>query len=116
MTEGVSVPPGLPVFRLEEHFAKWEFQARHHLTASDAESMSLGALLALEEDGGARARRLLSELSLGYTPTRGTRALRSAVADTYHTVAPEEVICFAGAEEGLYWALRCLAGPGDHAI
>lgn len=35
----------LPDFRLETHFAKWEFSARHHLCASDAESLSLADLL-----------------------------------------------------------------------
>ena len=31
----------LPDFKLETHFSKWEFQARYHMTASDAESMSM---------------------------------------------------------------------------
>ena len=37
----------LPDFRLETHFSKWEFKAKYHLTASDAESMSMRELLAL---------------------------------------------------------------------
>ena len=36
----------LPDFRLETHFARWEFTAEHHLTASDAEAMSMRELLA----------------------------------------------------------------------
>ena len=37
----------LPDFRLETHFSKWEFKARYHMTASDAESMSMRELLAI---------------------------------------------------------------------
>ena len=31
----------LPDFRLETYLARWEFAARFHMTASDAESMAL---------------------------------------------------------------------------
>ncbi|KAF2391967.1 hypothetical protein [Pseudomonas frederiksbergensis] len=37
----------LPDFRLETYFAKWEFSARYHMTASDAQSMCIKDLLAL---------------------------------------------------------------------
>jgi len=37
----------LPDFRLETHFSKWECHARYHMTASDAESMSMRDLLAM---------------------------------------------------------------------
>ena len=30
----------LPDFRLETHFSRWEFKAKHHMTASDAETMT----------------------------------------------------------------------------
>jgi len=100
----------LPDFRLEVHLGRWEFAARHHLTASDAESLSVAEVLG--EDGLAE----LGALRLGYTPTWGTDALREAVAATYDTVAPADVLAFAGAEEAMFWALQELAGPGDHAV
>lgn len=34
-------------FELEIHFSKWEFNAKYHMTASDSESMSMEALLAM---------------------------------------------------------------------
>ena len=37
----------LPDFKLETYFSKWEFQAKYHLTASDAESLSMRELLAM---------------------------------------------------------------------
>ena len=35
----------LPDFRLEVHFSRWEFLARHNLTASDAQTMTVTELL-----------------------------------------------------------------------
>ena len=32
-------------FALETYFSKWEFSAKHHMTASDAQSMTMGELL-----------------------------------------------------------------------
>ena len=103
----------LPAFALEQHFAQWEFRARHHLTASDGESMSVAELLALGGDG---AQERLLQMSLGYVPTWGTQALREAVAARYRRVEPEDVLTFAGAEEAIFWALQMLLGPGDHAL
>jgi Predicted ornithine cyclodeaminase, mu-crystallin homolog len=39
----------LPDFRLETYFSRWEFTARHHLTASDAQTMTMTELLALAD-------------------------------------------------------------------
>lgn len=102
----------LPDFRLEVHFARWEFAATHHLTASDAETLTVDELLALESD----ARDRLGQLRLGYTETWGGEELRDAVAATYDAVEAEDVLCFAGAEEAMFWALQELVGPSDHAV
>jgi aspartate/methionine/tyrosine aminotransferase len=103
----------LPDFRLEVYLGRWEFAAEHHLTASDAQTMSLGELLALGSDAD---RAAFAELGLGYVPTWGTPALRQAIASTYDRVAPDDVLTFAGAQEGLYWVLQHLLQPGDHAV
>jgi aspartate/methionine/tyrosine aminotransferase len=104
----------LPDFRLEVYLGEWEFKARHHLTASDAETLTIGELLA---QAGGEDREAFSRLGLGYAPTWGSEALREAIASTYETIDPERhVLAFAGAEEAMYWALQELVGPGDHAI
>jgi aspartate/methionine/tyrosine aminotransferase len=103
----------LPEFRLESYFGVWEFKARYHLTASDAETLAINDLLAMADD---EDRRRWEELRLGYIPTEGTPELRRAIADTYETVEPEDVLAFAGAEEGLYCAMHALLTPQDHAI
>ncbi|WP_035845167.1 aminotransferase class I/II-fold pyridoxal phosphate-dependent enzyme [Kitasatospora azatica] len=103
----------LPDFRLESYFSRWEFTARHHLTASDAQTMPMAELLALADPGDQRA---WADLELGYTETYGDPGLRQAIADSYQLAGPEHVLCFAGAEEGLYVAMRTLLGPDDHAV
>lgn len=103
----------LPDFRLETYLARWEFAARFHMTASDAESMSLADLLSLAEPAD---RQMFEHLWLGYVPTFGGEALRQAVASTYATVSPDNVLAFAGGGEAIYVALHALLGSDDHAI
>ncbi|ONI67734.1 aminotransferase [Kribbella sp. ALI-6-A] len=105
--------PTLPDFRLETYFSRWEFSARYHLTASDAQSLPMSELLALADDDG---RRRWESLELGYTETRGLPALREEIARTYDGLEADDVMCFAGAEEGIYLAMRVLLEPGDHVV
>ncbi len=103
----------LPDFRLEVFFERWEFNARHNLAASDAQTLTVAELLALGSD---EQRDAFERLALGYIPTWGTAALREAIASTYERVGPEHVLTFAGAEEAMFWALQELVEPGEHAI
>jgi aspartate/methionine/tyrosine aminotransferase len=103
----------LPDFRLETYFSRWEFTARYHLTASDAQTMTLRELLAL---AGAEDRAAFENLALGYTETYGDPALRAAIAGTYEHVQPADVLCFAGAEEAIYLAMNVLLEASDHAV
>jgi len=103
----------LPDFRLETYFSKWEFSARYHMTASDAQSMTLKDLLALAD---AADREAFETLSLGYTQTFGAPELLEVIAATYERQTPADLLCFAGAEEGLYVAMHALLDKGDHAI
>ncbi|GAA3568955.1 pyridoxal phosphate-dependent aminotransferase [Kribbella ginsengisoli] len=105
--------PTLPDFKLETYFSRWEFSARYHLTASDAQTMAVSSLLELADEDG---RRRWETLALGYTETRGLPALREEIAGTYDVVVPEDVLCFAGAEEAIYLAMHALLEPGDHAV
>ena len=100
-------------FELEAYFTRWEFAARYHMTASDAESLSLEALLAMGSD---EDREAFDRLWLGYTETRGDPRLRELIAGTYATLEARHVLCFAGAEEGVYTAMRVLLQPRDHAV
>ncbi|NID17200.1 aminotransferase class I/II-fold pyridoxal phosphate-dependent enzyme [Luteibacter yeojuensis] len=103
----------LPDFRLETYFSRWEFAARYNLAASDAQSMRLSDLLALASPAD---REAFESLHLGYTQTYGAPALRETIAATYAQRDADDVLCFAGAEEGIYIAMRVLLEPDDHAI
>ncbi|GLX01990.1 pyridoxal phosphate-dependent aminotransferase [Microtetraspora sp. NBRC 16547] len=103
----------LPDFRLETHFSRWEFTARHHMTASDVQTMTLGELLALADE---HDRATFENLPLGYTETYGDPALREVIAQMYERADAADVICFAGAEEALYLAMNVLLDAGDHAV
>lgn len=103
----------LPDFRLETHFSKWEFRAEHHLTASDAESMSMRDLLAFASP---EQRAEFDDLWLGYTETWGAPDLRGAVAATFRARTAADVLCLAGASEGIFLANNVLLDASSHAI
>ena len=103
----------LPDFRLETHFSKWEFKAEYHLTASDAESMSLRDLLAMATP---EEREAFDSMWLGYTETFGAPDLRETIAGLYESRSADEVLCFAGASEGIFAANSVLLDKDSHAI
>ena len=81
----------LPEFKLETHFTKWEFRARYHMTASDAESISLRDLLAMATP---EEREEFDGMWLGYTETFGAPDLRETLSirlfgpDAVYTARP----------------------------
>ena len=100
-------------FALETYFSRWEFSAKYHMTASDMESLAMSDLLSMAAPDD---RQSFENLWLGYTETYGLPELREEIAGTYRTAAAENILCFAGAEEGVYVAMRVLLGKDDHAI
>jgi len=107
------MPTPLGVFRLEEYLGHWEFRARYHLTASDAQSSTVRELLSYADDGD---RDAWERHSLQYVEVEGGPALRQIIASTYESIEPDDVLCFAGAQEGLWCLMHALLGTGDHAI
>lgn len=103
----------LPEFALETYLGTWEFAARHHMTASDAQSLTIRELLTLA--GPAALDTLLDEL-LAYTRPNGAPDLRAAIAATSTECVADDVLCFAGAEEGLYAFYHTVMNADDHAI
>jgi aspartate/methionine/tyrosine aminotransferase len=100
-------------FALERYFAKWEFAVENVLCASDTEPYAMSDLLALADD---EARHRWDSLKLGYTESLGLPALRGEIAELYEHVDADEVMTFAGAEEGVYLAMHALLDAGEHAI
>ena len=103
----------LPDFKLETHFSRWEFKARYHMTASDAESLRLCDLLAMASP---EERADFEGLWLGYTETYGAPDLREVIAETYDNRGAAEILCFAGASEGIFAANAVLLDKDSHAI
>src|SRR5687767_11693918 len=100
-------------FALERFFARWEFAVEHLLCASDVEGYPMGELLALADD---ETRALWDRLTLGYSESSGHPLLRREIAALYSGLEPEDVLVFAGAEEGIFCLVNVLLGPGDHAV
>ncbi|HID67876.1 MAG TPA: aminotransferase class I/II-fold pyridoxal phosphate-dependent enzyme [Roseibacterium sp.] len=105
--------PTFPDFRLETYFSKWEFKARYHMTASDAESLSMRDLLAMATEA---ERADFDNLWLGYTETFGAPDLREAIAATFQRQSASNVLCFAGASEGIFAANSVILDADSHAI
>ncbi len=99
-------------FRLERFFAQYEFQVKHLLCASDAETLSVAELLALEPG----AKEQLEALRLGYSESAGHPALRAAIAGLYRGISPGEVLVFTGAQEAIFAFFNVALGAGDHLI
>ena len=100
-------------FALERYFAQWEFAARYVLCASDVEPIAMSELLAMADDD---ARDRWESLRLGYTESLGLPALRNEVAALYPGLTADDVVMFAGAEEGVFLAMHALLGAHDHAV
>lgn len=105
---GVQVAP----FRIEQYYARHEFTAAFMLSSSDAESVAVVDLLALEPGSEER----LQGLRLGYTESAGSPALREVIASVYRDVGPDDVVVVSAAEEGIFAVYHALLGPGDHVI
>lgn len=103
----------IPKFKLEEFWKEYEFTAPNLLCCSDAETWSLKELLSLADP---MSQKLWDSLTLGYTESPGHPLLRQEIANLYSTLSADNVLTFAGAEEGIYCAMRVLIEPGDHVI
>ena len=99
-------------FRIEQYYAVHEFTAPYMLSSSDAESVAISDLLALEPDA---TERLFAQ-RLGYTESAGAPEFRAAAAAIYETLEPDDVVVVSAAEEGIFTAYHALLQPGDHVV
>jgi aspartate/methionine/tyrosine aminotransferase len=102
------------IFKLEEYLARYEFSAKHLLCCSDAESFAMSEIISMADE---QERDLWNHLRLGYTEAPGLPLLRATVAkELYHGLDAENILMFAGAEEGIFCALSTLIEEHDHVI
>lgn len=100
-------------FPLGDFIARAAPFIRYDLSASESSSIAVAELLALAE---AEDMRRWQELSLGYAAPRGAPWLRETIAAAYPGLGQDDILCCAGAQEGLACVMRALLEPGDHAI
>jgi aspartate/methionine/tyrosine aminotransferase len=102
------------IFKLEEYLARYEFSAKYLLCCSDAESFDMSEIIGM---ASSQQMDLWQNLRLGYTEAPGLPALRETVADElYHELESDNILMFAGAEEGIFCALTALIEEHDHVI
>ncbi|WP_428486176.1 pyridoxal phosphate-dependent aminotransferase [Rhodopila sp.] len=100
-------------FHIGAFLARWHDAARHDLSASHSETLSLSALLALATP---QERANWEQLPLGYASPHGGLALRALIAARHDGLQADDVICCAGAQEAMACVARALLAPGDHAV
>ena len=102
------------LFKLEEYLTQYEFSSPHLFCCSDAESVAMSEVIGLANQ---EEQNLWHNLQLKYTEPFGYPALRSTIAKVmYEEMTADNILCFAGAEEGIYCALYALCEPEDHVI
>ena len=101
-------------FKLEEYLSQYEFKAAYLLCCSDAESFTMQEIIDLAKPSD---RRLWDNLRLGYTEAKGLPLLREQITNSlYPSLDQDNILCFSGAEEGIFCALHTLCEPSDHVI
>ncbi len=104
--------PGMPPFKLERYFDRYEFSAPYLLSSSDCESLHLDELLSMASPD---TRRLWEGLSLGYTESPGHPLLRAEIATLYQGFTANDVLVMAP-EEAIYIFMRTFLSPGDEVV
>jgi aspartate/methionine/tyrosine aminotransferase len=99
-------------FRIEEYMGKYEFAAKYLLSSSDAESQTIGELLALEPG----AHDAFLKHWCGYTESAGAPWLREVLATMYTEIHPDQLVVVSAAEEAIFLFYHALLTPNDHAI
>lgn len=103
----------LPPFKLEEHFAKYEFVAPYMMGSSDPETHTLTELISMADD---ECRLLWDNLKFSYTETHGLPLLREEIQKIYSTQKNDNILVFSGAEEAIYITMQVILKPNDHVV
>jgi aspartate/methionine/tyrosine aminotransferase len=101
-------------FMLEEYYGKYEFVVKYMLSSSDAESWTLPEILQMANQ---QEQDLWHNQRFGYTEIKGMPTLREQIAHSlYPGLDADNILCFAGAEDGIFCTLLALCNKDDHII
>ena len=89
---------GIQTFKLERYFAKYEFNSRYLLSASDCETLTIGELLELTDTDP----KDMLDVGLGYTESQGHPKLLDEISNLYDLISSKNSITLTGAEEGIF--------------
>jgi aspartate/methionine/tyrosine aminotransferase len=103
--------PDVP-FEIERYFALHEHTAKHLLSSSDCEPLTLAETLELADR---ETRKMWERLSLGYTESSGLHALRREIASMYESLTADDVVEVVP-EEGIFLAMNALLEKGDRVV
>lgn len=106
----------LPIFGVEDWLNRYEHQATHDLAGVSIDALSLEELFALTDTDAATFFKDLTQIPVNYGWIEGSPEFKTAVADMYDTVKPEEVLQTNGATGANLLALYTLVEPGDHVV
>ena len=99
-------------FLLERYYARHEFTTPFQLSASDCESLTVAEVLRLS----ATPESEFLQLALGYTETRGSPALREAIARFYPGCDEGDVLVCNAPEEAIFLSMHALLEPGARVV
>src|SRR5271163_3384503 len=85
----------------------------HDLGSSHSQTLSMAALWALATP---EEQARWAALRLDYAAPAGAPALRARIAARYRGLRSRDVVCCAGAQEGMASVMRALLAPGDHVV
>ena len=103
----------IPDFSIERYFARYEFNARYLLSASDCDGFSMASVLQLATTD---QQSSWQKLALGYTETRGSEFLREAIARHYGTIQPATEVVVTSPGEANFALMNVLIQPGDQVV
>lgn len=99
-------------FQLERLFARHRARAKHMLSASSCESVSMQEIIDMADD---ECRDLWNNLKLGYTDPMGCLLLREAVTKRFSSIRHSDILEVVP-EEGIFIFMNTLLDPGDEVI
>ena len=76
-------------FAIERYFARHEFTAKYLLSSSDCDGFAMQYILDLASE---EEKKRWDNLKLGYTETRGSDELRSAISAHYQRVSIKKIV------------------------
>jgi aspartate/methionine/tyrosine aminotransferase len=104
-------------FELERWMTTWELDVDCDIAESGILPMAIDDIYALvSPDAGMRIERALHGTTLGYSEARGSKALRSTLAETYMRATPDDIMVTTGAIEANFLLFNTLLSPGDHVV